>query len=78
MSLFASRCYLISHWGISTGKRKIYIIDGAKYCGMNECSTMITAPIRHNYCSSVANIPSDVTVTVNVNAAINLMAANTG
>jgi hypothetical protein len=58
--------------GISTGKLKIYTIDGSKYCAKNECNTMIIAPRRHKHPSSGANRPSDVAVTVNINAEFNL------
>jgi len=58
--------------GDSTGKLKIYTIDGSKYCAKNECNTMIIAPRRHTHPSSGANRPSDVAVTVNINAEFNL------
>jgi hypothetical protein len=56
----------------STGKLKIYTIDGSKYCVKNACNTMIIAPRRHKHPSSGANGPSDVGVTVNFNAEFNL------
>jgi hypothetical protein len=37
---------------------------------------MIIAPRRHEHPSSIANRPSDIGVTVNINAAFNLMAVN--
>jgi hypothetical protein len=37
---------------------------------------MITTPTRHKHPSSGANRPSDVGVTVNINAEFNLMAVN--
>jgi hypothetical protein len=51
---------------------KIYTIDGWKYCTKNEYNTMGIAPRRHKDPSSSANIPSDVAVTVNINAEFNL------
>jgi len=53
-------------------KLKIYAIDGSKYCAKNVCNTMITMPRRHKHPSSGANRPSDVAVTVNINAEFNL------
>jgi len=50
----------------------IYTIDGSKYCAKNECNTMIIAPRKHKHLSSGANRPSDVAVTVNINAKFNL------
>jgi hypothetical protein len=38
----------------------------------NECNTMIITPRRHKHPSSGANRPSDVAITVNINAEINL------
>ena len=57
---------------MSTGKLKIYTIDGSKYCALNECNTMITVLRRHKHPSSGANRPSHVAVTVNINAEFNL------
>jgi len=53
---------------IATGKLEIYTIDGLKYCTKNECNTMVIAPRRHKHPSSGANRPSDIAVTVNINA----------
>jgi len=53
-------------------KLNIYTIDGWKYCAKNECNTMIIAPRSHKDPSSSANGPSDVAVTVNINAEFNL------
>ena len=50
----------------------IYSIDGSKYCAKNECNTMIITPRRHKHPSSSANRPSDIAVTVNINAEFNL------
>jgi len=50
----------------------IYTINGSKYCAKIECNTLITAPRRHKHPSSGVNRPSDVAVTVNVNAVFNL------
>jgi len=50
----------------------IYTIDGLKYCAKNEYNTMIIAPRRHKDPSSGANRPSDIAVTVNINAEFNL------
>jgi len=72
MSLFAMRCFQLCQRGISTGKVKIYTIDGSKYCAKNDCNTMIIAPRRHKHLSSGANRPLDVAVTVNINAEFNL------
>jgi hypothetical protein len=57
---------------ISTGKLKIYTIDGSKYWAKNECNMMIIAPRRHKHPSSGANRPPDVAVTVTINAEFNL------
>jgi hypothetical protein len=57
---------------ISIRKLKIYTIDGSKSCAKNECNTLIIAPRKHNDPSNGANIPSDVAVTVNINAEFNL------
>jgi len=62
---------------ISTGKLKIYTINGSKYCAKNECNTMIPAPRTHKHSSSGEYRPSDIGVTVNINAEFNLMAVNT-
>jgi len=51
-------------------------IDGSKYCAKNEFNTMIPAPRRHKHPSSGAIRPSDVGVTVDLNAEFNLMAVN--
>jgi len=75
-SLFTLRCFYLCQRGISTGKLRIYTIDSSKYCAKNECNTMITAPRRHKHPSSSANRSSDVGVTVNINAELNLMAVN--
>jgi len=61
---------------MSTGNLKICTIDGSKYCAKNKCNTIITLPRRHKHPSSSANRPSDVAVTVNINAEFNLMAVN--
>jgi hypothetical protein len=76
MLLFASRCALVSHRRISTQTVMIYIIDGSKYCGNNECNTTISGLSWNNHCSSGANSPSDVMVTVNINGGFNLVAVN--
>jgi hypothetical protein len=57
---------------MSTGKLKIYTIDGSKYCAKNECIMMIIPPRWHKHPASGANRPSDVAVTVNMNAQFNL------
>ena len=57
---------------ISTGTVKIYTIDGLKYCPKNECNTMIIVRRIYRYPSRSANRPSDVAVTVNINAEFNL------
>jgi len=55
----------------STRKLQIYTIDGSKYCAKNRCNTMIIMARRHKHVSSSANRPSDVAVTVNINAEFN-------
>jgi hypothetical protein len=72
VSLFALRCLELCQQGISTGKLKIYTIDGSKHCAKNECKTMIITPRRFKQPSSGANRPSDVAVTLNINAEFNL------
>jgi hypothetical protein len=54
----------------------IYTIDCSKYCGKNECNTMITGPSGYKHPSSGVNWPADVGVTVNINAEFNVMALN--
>ena len=76
MSLFAKQCFMLYQREISTGKLKIYTIDGWKYCAKHECNTMITVPRKQKHPASGANRPSDVAVTVNINAEFNLMAVN--
>jgi len=76
MSLFALQFLQLCQWGISTGKLKIYTIDGSKYCAPKECDTRITVPRRQKHPSSDPNRPSDIAVTVNINAEYNLMAVN--
>jgi len=58
--------------GISAMKLKINTNDGWKYYAQNECNTMIMAPRWHEHPSSGANKPSDVVVTVHINAEFNL------
>jgi hypothetical protein len=70
-------CFELCKRGISTGKLKIYTIDGSIYCAKNECNTMIIAPRRQQHPSSGANRPSEVAVTVNFNAEFNLLPVNT-
>jgi hypothetical protein len=72
MTFFALRCFKLCRRGISTGKLQIYPIDGSKYCAKNEFNTIIIAPIWHKHPLSGANGPSDVAVTVNINAQCNL------
>jgi len=76
-SLVTLKCFQLCQRGISTGKLKIYTIDGVKYSAKNECNTMIAAPRRHKHPSSSANRPSDVGVSVNINAEFNPMAVTT-
>ena len=47
-------------------------MDGLKYCAKNECNIMIIMPRSHKHLSSSANGPSDVSVTVNINAEFHL------
>jgi hypothetical protein len=72
MSLVALGCLLLCQWGISTGELKIYTIDGSKYRVKNKWNTMIIVPRWHKHPLSGANRPSDVAVTVNTNAELNL------
>ena len=53
-------------------KLKIYTIDGSKYYVQNKCNSMRLAPKRHTDPSSGANRPSDIAVTVNINAEFHL------
>jgi len=57
---------------MSIGKLKIYTIDGWKYCAGTECNTMRIATRRHTDPSRSATRPSDVAVTVNIDAQFNL------
>jgi len=63
---------LVSQRRIPNGKLKRYTIDSSKHCGKNERKIMIMVPRRYEHRSSGANIPSDVAVTVNINAEFNL------
>jgi len=76
MSLFDLHCFQLCPRGIFIGKLKIYTIDGSIYCAKNECNTMIIEPRRHQHPSCRANRPSDIAVTVNMNAEFDLMAVN--
>jgi hypothetical protein len=58
--------------GIATGKLKIYTINDSKYCAKNECNRMIIAQRWRKHFSSGANRPSDIVVTVNINAQFNV------
>jgi len=58
--------------GISTGNLKLYTIDCSKYCANNKCNTIRIVPRSHKHPSSGANRPSDVAVTVNIDAEFNL------
>jgi hypothetical protein len=66
------QCFKLRRRGTSTWNVKIYPIDGSKDCAKNECNTMIIPASRHKDPSSGANRPSDVAVTVNMNAEYNL------
>jgi len=48
-SLFDLRCFQLWWRRLPTGKRKIYTINGSKYCAKNECNTMIIVPRRHKH-----------------------------
>jgi hypothetical protein len=76
MSLFALRHIQLSHRGISTVKLKIYRINGSKNYSKNMCNTILTTPRMHQCPSSSANRPSDVAVTVNINAEFHVMAVS--
>jgi len=71
-ALFDLRCFQVFQRGISTGRLKIYTINSSKYCVMNECNTTIIALRGLKHPSRGANWPSDVAVTVNINAELNL------
>jgi len=60
------------HPCINLAKLKIYTIDGASNAAKNECNAIIIAPRRHKHPSSGANRPSNVSVTVNIIAELNL------
>jgi hypothetical protein len=75
-SLFHLQYLYLCQREISTGKLKIYTIDGLMYCAKNKCNTMIIASRRHQHPSSGANRPSDVAAIVNFNAEFNLMPVN--
>jgi hypothetical protein len=62
--------------GISTGKLKMYTINGLKYSAKNECKSMITGSRRKKHNSSSGNRPSDIVVTVYNSAVLNLRAVN--
>jgi hypothetical protein len=72
MRPYTAVCLYIGQWGISTGKLKIYTINGSKYCAKNKCIMMIITSRSHQDPSSGANRPSDVSVTVNINVELNL------
>ena len=72
MSLFTLQCFQLCQRSTSTGKLKIYTIDGGEYCAKNEYKTMMTARRRDQHPSSGANSPSDIAVTVNINAEFDL------
>jgi hypothetical protein len=57
---------------ISTRKLKIYTMDGSMDCAKNKCNTMIIMTRWEKHPSSGAKKPSDVAVTVNINAQFNL------
>jgi hypothetical protein len=61
---------------ISTGKLKIYTIDGLTYSAKTGCNTVRIVPRWHRHASSGAVRPSDIAVTANFNAESNLMAVN--
>ena len=64
--------FVSSTTGIFTGKLKIYRIDGWKYFAKDECNTIRIAPRRNKDRSSGVIRPSDVSVTVNINAEFHL------
>jgi hypothetical protein len=75
-SLFTLQYFECYKRVISTGKLKIYTIDGSKYCAKNKCNTVWTPPWRYKHPSCGANRSSDVGVTVNINTEYNLIAIN--
>jgi hypothetical protein len=56
---------------VSSAKLETHRIDGLKICSKNECNIMIIAGRSPQHPSSGANRPSDVAVTVNINAQFN-------
>jgi hypothetical protein len=48
MSLFDVRYFQLCQRGITTGKLKIYTIDGSKDCAKNMCNSMIIMTRRLN------------------------------
>jgi hypothetical protein len=58
--------------GIYTGKLKIYNINSLKDRAKHECNKIIIVPRMHKHPTSGANTPSDIAVTVNINAQVNL------
>jgi len=75
-SLFAFRCFYLWQMGNSTGKLKIYTINGSKYCAKKEWKTMIIAPRRHQHPSSGSYRPLDIAATANFYAEFNLIVVN--
>jgi hypothetical protein len=71
-SFFALRYFYLCQRGISTGKLKLDTINRSQYGAQNESNTRIFAARRHKHPSSGANRPSDVAVTVIINAEFNL------
>ena len=70
-SLFSLGCLWLCQRDISTGKLKIYTMIGSKYCAKNECNAITFWPRWYKHSSSGANKPSDIAVTVDMNAEFN-------
>jgi len=71
LSFFTLRWFELCQMEIPTGKLRIYTGDRSKHCPRQECNTMIILWRRHEHPSSSANRPSDVGITLNINAEYN-------
>jgi len=69
-------CFSLCQRANSSGKLKMYTIDGSKYSAMTTCNPMITGTRRQKHTSSGANRASDIAVMVNNKAECNLKAVN--
>jgi len=71
-SLFALQFFYLGQRGILTRKLKIFTMHRLKYCGKHVCNTIKIATRSLKQFSSSSNRPSDIAVTVNINAVVNL------